>query len=83
MLIAAPGSIVRVGPNQLVTDDPEVLRMIAAVRSPYSRSNWYTGMRLEADHDNVLSERNEERHNALRAKMAAGVSARRTLDDEC
>lgn len=74
MLIATLGSIVRIGPNQLVTNDPEVLRKLSAVRSPYRRSNWYDGMRLEADHDHVLSERDENRHNALRAKMAAGVS---------
>jgi hypothetical protein len=73
MLNATLGSIVRIGPNQLVTNDPEVLRKISAVRSPYRRSNWYDGMRLEADHDHVLSERDENRHNALRAKMAAGV----------
>ena len=73
-LIATLGSVVRVGPNQLVTDDPEVLRKISAVRSPYRRSNWYDGMRLEPDHDHVLSERDENRHNVLRTKMAAGVS---------
>jgi hypothetical protein len=31
------GSLVRVGPNELVTDDPEVLRRMMAVRSGYTR----------------------------------------------
>jgi hypothetical protein len=79
MLIVAPGSIVRVGPHQLVTDDPEVLRRMSAVRSPYRRSNWYDGIRLESDYDHVLSERDENRHNKLRAKMAAGVSSQKFL----
>lgn len=80
MLIVASGSIVRIGPHQLVTNDPEVLRRMSAVRSPYRRSNWYDGIRLEADYDNVLSTRDENRHNDLRAKMAAGVSSQRSLN---
>ena len=31
------GSLVRIGPNELVTDDPEVLRRMMAVRSQYTR----------------------------------------------
>ena len=73
-LIAKSGSIVRIGPNHLVTNDPEVLKRMSAVRSPYRRSIWYEGMQLEPGYINVLSERNEERHNDHRSKMAAGVS---------
>jgi hypothetical protein len=32
-----PGSLVRVGPNEVVTNDPEILRKIMAVRSTYTR----------------------------------------------
>ncbi len=32
-----PGSLARIGPNELVTDDPEVLRKMMAVRSEYAR----------------------------------------------
>lgn len=74
MLIGNIGSIVRVGPHQLLTDDPEVLRKMSGVRSPYRRSSFYDGMRLEPGVDHVLSERDENRHNELRAKMGAGVS---------
>lgn len=31
------GSLARVGPNELITDDPDVLRRMMAVRSPYTR----------------------------------------------
>lgn len=31
------GSLARIGPNELVTDDPEVLRRMMAVRSAYER----------------------------------------------
>lgn len=60
----------------LVTDDPEILKRLSAVRSPYTRSSWYDGMRFEADQGHVFSERNEKRHNELRAMMTAGVSKR-------
>lgn len=57
-----------------MTSDAEVWRRILAVRSPYRRSDWYVGMRFDPSHDDVESERNDEKHTALRAKMSAGVS---------
>jgi Cytochrome P450 len=68
------GPIVRIGPNELVTNDPNVLRRMSAVRSLYTRSEWYDGMRLEPEYDSMFSERNEERHNMLRSKAAMAVS---------
>lgn len=67
------GTLARIGPNTLVTSDPAVLKRMLGVRTPYKRSDWYDGMRLDPSRDNVLSERNDEKHNELRAKMAAGV----------
>jgi len=72
-LTTAAGPLVRVGPNELITSDPDVLRKILSIRSAYRRSNWYDALRIDPTHNNVLSERNDEKHNALRAKMAAGV----------
>lgn len=63
----------RVGPNELITGDPDILRRMLGIRTPYRRSNWYDALRIDPTHDNVLSERNDEKHNVLRAKMAAGV----------
>jgi hypothetical protein len=74
LILNPPGPIVRIGPNNVVTNDFEVWRKINAVRSPYRRSNWYDGMRLDPDYGNILSERDDKIHNTLRAKMAAGVS---------
>lgn len=45
-----------------------------AVRSPYTRSDWYVGVRFDPVKDNVASERDEKKHNELRAMMAPGVS---------
>ncbi len=67
------GSLARLGPNELVTSDPNILRRMAAVRSPYRKSEWYDGLRFEPEYDSMISERNEEKHLELRAKCAVGV----------
>jgi hypothetical protein len=68
------GPLARIGPNLLVTNDADLLRLMSSARSTYSRAPWYDGMRLDPRVNNVISERNDKRHNALRAKMASGVS---------
>lgn len=68
------GSIARVGPNDLTTNDPDLMKHMLNVRTNYKRSYWYDGMRLKPGKDNVLSARDDELHNRLRSKMAAGVS---------
>ncbi|KAH0562736.1 hypothetical protein GP486_002599 [Trichoglossum hirsutum] len=67
------GPVVRISGYDLITDDPEIFSRINAVRSPYSRSEFYVGARLDPKHDNILSCRDEGRHQRLRVKMAAGV----------
>ncbi|OCT52775.1 pisatin demethylase [Cladophialophora carrionii] len=80
------GSLVRIGPNDLITNDPDILKRMGAPRSPYRRSDWYNALRV--DRENILSERDEERHAMLRNKMAAGYAGKEnpTLEqgiDDC
>ncbi|KAK1771973.1 pisatin demethylase [Phialemonium atrogriseum] len=70
------GSTARVGPEYLITSDPDLMKHMLNVRTPYKRSNWYDGMRLDPNKDNVLSMRNDELHGKLRLKMAAGYSGK-------
>ncbi|RDW68159.1 hypothetical protein BP6252_09555 [Coleophoma cylindrospora] len=70
------GSLARIGPDTLVTRDPEIWKRMLAVRTPYKRSDWYDAMRLDPSRDNVLSEKNDDKHTELRAKMAAGYSGK-------
>ncbi|GKT45204.1 cytochrome P450 monooxygenase lolP1 [Colletotrichum spaethianum] len=76
------GSIVRVGPNDLITSDPDLMKRMLNVRTTYRRSNWYDGMRLKPGQDNVLSTRDDGLHNKLRSKMAAGYSGKEVKDLE-
>ncbi|KAI9767075.1 MAG: hypothetical protein M1839_004632 [Geoglossum umbratile] len=70
------GHLARIGPNDLVTDDPEILRRMSGVRSPYTRSGWYDGTSFNHKLNHVFYERDEERHLDLRAKMTAGYSGK-------
>jgi hypothetical protein len=45
-------------------------------RSPYTRSNWYKGMRLDPHMDNILSELDVEPHDKRRAKMAGAYAGK-------
>lgn len=70
------GHITRIAPNILVTDDPEFIKRQWAVRSKYKKSEWYDAIRFDPSRDNIVSLKDDEQHNVLRAKMAAGVSRR-------
>ncbi|KAK1471626.1 cytochrome P450 [Colletotrichum abscissum] len=56
------GSLVRVGPRDLITSDPDLMKHMLGVRTKYSRSDWYDAMRLDPGRDNVLSMRDEALH---------------------
>lgn len=69
----------RVGPNDLMTSDPDLMKRMLGVRTNYKRSNWYDAMRLDPGKDNVLSMRDNDLHGRLRSQMAAGVSRATSL----
>ncbi|KAH8896044.1 cytochrome P450 [Thozetella sp. PMI_491] len=76
------GSLVRVGPNYLVTDDPALLRKIAGARSGYNRDNWYLGGRFDSNHDNVFSILDAATHDKHKARLADGYAGRDNVDIE-
>lgn len=45
----------RIGPNQLITDDPDIVRRMSSARSAYGRADWYGSLRLDVEHDHILS----------------------------
>lgn len=66
----------RIGPNELVTADPEVIRRIGSARSPYTRSNWYALNRLIPGEDSMFSTLDVAQHDWLKAKTAPGYAGR-------
>lgn len=47
---------------------------MSAVRSGYTKGDFYSSGRIVPGVDNVVSMRDEAKHKAMRAKMAPGVS---------
>ena len=70
------GSLTRIGPNDLVTDDADVLRMINGLRSPFVRSNWYNATAFSHDLNHAFCERDDALHTERRTKLIPGYSGR-------
>ncbi|TLS26464.1 hypothetical protein PpBr36_05515 [Pyricularia pennisetigena] len=74
------GSIVRIGPNDLLTSSPELLMHMSGVRSPYYRSSWfYKGSRPRPGIDNVFSSsgpEGEATHTRKRQQLAPGYAGK-------
>jgi hypothetical protein len=64
---------VRIGPNELLSTDPDVLRMMSAARSPYTKGLFYETGRIIPGEETVVSLRDEHEHKVLRAKMGTAV----------
>jgi hypothetical protein len=69
----ALGSLARIGPNILVSSDPDIMRRMSSARSTYTKSNWYEGLRMQPGHNNVFSTVDEKDHAQRRARLAMGV----------
>jgi hypothetical protein len=70
------GHLARIGPNDLLTDDPEVMRRMSAARSAYGRSDWYAAMRMNPHRDNMFSTKDTGAHDRLKAQMSFGYGGK-------
>lgn len=70
------GSLARVGPNDLVTNDADTLRMINGLRSPYVRSDWYSATAFSHETNHAFCEKNDEVHAERRTRLIPGYSGR-------
>jgi len=68
------GDLARVGPNWLITSDPDIIRHMSSAKHKHQKSSWYTVLKVDAYIHNVFSETNIDKHDRLRAKMQSGVS---------
>lgn len=69
------GSIVQIGPNYVVTDDPAIIRRYNNSRKTYPKDSWYTGMRFDQQ-DHMGSIIDTAAHDKIKAKLAHGYSGR-------
>jgi len=73
------GSLARIGPNLLITSDPELLRRMSAARSPYTRSDWYLAFRLMPGVDNVFTMLDDKQHTKRRSQMHNGYLGKENI----
>lgn len=64
------GPFVRVGPNDLVTNSPDMIRRMGSARSTYKRSSWYHAVKFNPYGDSMLSIMDTAAHDRLKAKTA-------------
>lgn len=71
------GSVVRIGPAELLTSDPALIRRLSATRQPqYRRSSWYDPNRLDPYEHSMFSLRDDAAHDRLKARTAAAYAGR-------
>ncbi|KAH6660209.1 cytochrome P450 [Truncatella angustata] len=71
-------SLVRIGPNDLTTDNPDVIRMISSAKSIYRMGEANTGNRFNPYNETMFEILEPERHDQMKAKVAAAYSGRDT-----
>ncbi|KAF2171923.1 hypothetical protein M409DRAFT_63461 [Zasmidium cellare ATCC 36951] len=69
-------NIARIGPNVVVTNDPDLLRHMSLPKSRWTRSGWYSGFEMGGKTPHVLAERDEAKHKDLRGKLGNGYSGK-------
>ncbi|KAF4339672.1 pisatin demethylase [Fusarium beomiforme] len=70
------GPLVRVGPNEVLVDNPDLIRKVSSTRNTYTRGNWYLGGKFNPYHDTMFQIIDPVKHNAVKAKLSPAYSGR-------
>ena len=60
----------------LITTNADLIRRMSSVRSPFTRGEWYSCLKLHPDHENVVSLVDERQHSELRSRMSPGYAGK-------
>ncbi|KAI1078227.1 cytochrome P450 [Whalleya microplaca] len=63
--------LVRIGPNELISDDPDVGRHMSAARLKHSKTGWYASLKVDPYVDNIFSELDPIKHDKLRGQISS------------
>ncbi|KAK8062767.1 BcABA1- cytochrome P450 monooxygenase [Apiospora hydei] len=74
--------LLRIGPNQLITNDPDIVRRINAARSGYDRDPWYSAGRFNPYYDNMFSVLSTPQHARWRTRTSHAYTGREVPDFE-
>ncbi|KAH6656001.1 cytochrome P450 [Truncatella angustata] len=67
-------SLVRVGPNELVTSDPEIGRHMSSTRLKHQKAQWYASLKVDPYVDNIFSELDPDKHDKIRAQISSAFT---------
>lgn len=70
------GPLFVIGPNDIMTSDPDLIRRMSMARSPYKRSNWYKPLSLDPYVDSSVSALETAVHDRLKAKISFGYGGK-------
>ncbi|KAH8892824.1 cytochrome P450 [Thozetella sp. PMI_491] len=76
------GSVVRIAPNYVLTDNVAAIRRISAARSKYGRDAWWRALRIDPRQDNMLTTVDTPFHDHLKAQTANAYNGRDHVDIE-
>lgn len=76
------GKVMRIGPNELVVYDPDILWQINGVRSTYDRGDWYASIKFDPYGNSVLSERDTAKHDKRKAQIGAAYAGKGNVNLE-
>lgn len=74
-VLISTGNLFRIGPNQVITTDVDVIRRIAHPKSMYSKSPFYQTFRFIPTQDHTFSLLDEAEHSRRRTILGPGYSA--------
>ncbi|KAI0157658.1 cytochrome P450 [Xylariaceae sp. FL1272] len=73
------GPLARIGPNDVISDDPEIIRRMSVTGGQFPRrSTWNQGMRFNPYHDVMFNIQDTLPHDKIKAKISPGYSGRET-----
>ncbi len=72
------GPVVRIGPNEVITDDPDFIRRTGSIKGGYTRGDWYDGDRFNPYHLAMFTTKDTALHDKLKAKLSPAYSGRET-----
>lgn len=70
------GPLVRVGPNELSTDDPELIRRMSAARSTYGKDPWYIYSGINPYVPTMFTTLDPAAHDRMKAQRAGAYGGR-------
>lgn len=72
------GPLVRIGPNYIITDEPDVIKNISSARSAYHRDGWYSTGRFNPYRDNLFTRLEPSVHSKAKLRLSGSYNGRET-----